>query len=317
MSDHYPVMLNEVLEAVDPQDGDVIVDGTFGAGGYTTAFLERANCTVIAIDQDPTALKTAEALKNKYGERFVFARGRFGDAVELVRQKGFKVIDGFVLDVGVSSMQIDQAERGFSFQKNGPLDMRMDTQDNPVTAQKLVMELPEEELANIIYQYGGERKSRHIAHRICLVRQEKEIKTTQELSEIVNSVIHRAPKDKINPATRTFQALRIAVNNELGELRKGLDSAEQLLDNNGRIVVVSFHSLEDSIVKNFFDEKSGRQVNQSRHLPSASLSSQDLPTFRVLKRKAVEATKEEVLLNPRSRSAKMRKAIRINQVEAA
>ncbi len=316
MTDHFPVMLTEVLASINPQDGDVIVDGTFGAGGYTSAFLDHAQCTVIAIDQDPAAVKQAEILKEKYGDRFIFARGRFGDAVALVRQSGFENIDGFVLDVGVSSMQIDQADRGFSFQKDGPLDMRMDTKDNNITAQKLVMELPEEELANIIYQYGGERKSRHIAHRICLKREEEDITTTKQLSDIINAVIPRGPKDKINPATRTFQALRIAVNDELGELQKGLEAAQALLNEEGRLVVVSFHSLEDSIVKNFLDKKSGRQVNQSRHLPAAQHDDTP-PFFRLIKRKAIEASDEEVSVNARSRSAKLRMAIRINTKVAA
>lgn len=311
MTDHFPVMLPEVMASINPKDGDVIVDGTFGAGGYTSAFLDHAKCTVIAIDQDPAAIKQAEVLKEKYGNRFVFARGRFGDAVELVQQSGFENIDGFVLDVGVSSMQIDQADRGFSFQQNGPLDMRMDTKDNNITAQKLIMELPEEELANIIYQYGGERKSRHIAHRICMVREEENITTTKQLSDIVNSVIPRGPKDKINPATRTFQALRIAVNDELGELQKGLEAGQALLKEEGRLVIVSFHSLEDSIVKNFFDEKSGRQVNQSRHLP-ATQHDMTPPSFRIVKRKAIEASNDEINVNARSRSAKLRMAIRIN-----
>jgi len=153
MDNHYPVMLNEVLEAINPQDGHVIVDGTFGAGGYTTAFLESSNCTVIAIDQDPSVFSTVKVVKEKYGDRFMFCHGGFGQAAELVRELGFKEVDGFVLDVGVSSMQIDQAARGFSFQKDGPLDMRMNTKDNQITAQKLIMELTEEELANIIYQY--------------------------------------------------------------------------------------------------------------------------------------------------------------------
>ncbi len=316
MTDHFPVMLPEVIASINPQDGDIIVDGTFGAGGYSSAFLDHADCIVIAIDQDPAAISRAEVLQEKYGSRFIFVRGRFSDAVELVHQSGFKNINGFVLDVGVSSMQIDQAERGFSFQQNGPLDMRMDTRDNDVTAQKLIMELPEEELANIIYQYGGERKSRHIAHRICKIREEENITTTKQLSDIINAVIPRGPKDKINPATRTFQALRIAVNDELGELRKGLDAAQTLLKEEGRLVVVSFHSLEDTIVKSFFDERSGRQVNQSRHLPT--MQHDDIPpSFRIIKRKAIEASNDEVDINARSRSAKLRMAVRINKKDVA
>ena len=311
---HYPVMLNEVLGAIEPRDGDVIVDGTFGAGGYTTAFLEAADCTVIAIDQDPAAVGRAKVVRDKYGERFVFARGRFGDAVSLVKQAGFERVDAFVLDVGVSSMQFDQAERGFSFQQDGPLDMRMDTQDNQVTARSLIAQLPEEELANVIYQYGGERLSRRIARKICLVREEEEIKTTARLSEVINSVVPRSPKDKINPATKTFQALRIAVNDELGELQRGLEGAEALLNDDGRLVVVAFHSLEDGIVKRFLDVKTGRVVNNSRHVPQAQLEPVE-KTFMVKKRKAMEADKDELSENPRSRSAKLRLAYRVRQEE--
>jgi len=315
MMSHYPVMLNEVIEAVNPQDGDVIVDGTFGAGGYTSAFLESANCTVIAIDQDPNALEVAKLLKEKYGERFIFARGCFGDAVSLVHDAGFKAIDAFVLDIGVSSMQIDQAARGFSFQKNGPLDMRMDTKDNKVTAASLIAELPEEDLANVLYEYGGERKSRHIARKICIARSEAEIKTTDHLSDIIQSVVPRLAKDKIHPATRSFQALRIAVNDELGELKRGLDASEKLLKDEGRLVVVTFHSLEDSIVKNFLDKKSGRLENASRHLPMEA-PREVVSTFCLKKRKAIEASSEEVAQNARSRSAKMRVAYRTKEAAA-
>lgn len=309
MTDHFPVMLQEVLEAVQPQDGDVIVDGTFGAGGYTRAFLNSADCTVIAIDQDPQAKVTAAQVEKEFGDRFVFMPGRFGDVVSLLKGRGFDHVDAFVLDIGVSSMQIDQAERGFSFQKSGPLDMRMNSEAGQ-TAADLVAGLSEEELANVIYQYGEERLSRRIARKIVEVRANEAIDTTEQLADIVRSVVPKSPKDKIDPATRTFQALRVAVNDELGELERALSASEVILNNGGRLVVVSFHSLEDRIVKKFLKEKSGNLGNQSRHLPQTQ--DEELPIFELIARKAVEASKEEVNSNSRSRSAKLRAAIRVN-----
>lgn len=307
MTAHYPVMLNEVLEGLDPQDGEVYVDGTFGAGGYTRAFLNAADCTVIAIDRDPSALKTAEKFAEEFGGRFIFVQGCFGDALELVNAAGFEKIDGFVLDVGVSSMQIDRAERGFSFRFDGPLDMRMG-QDG-MTAADIVNDTEEEDLANLIYKYGEERLSRRVAKRIVASRAQKPIETTFDLADVVRQAVPRSPKDKIDPATRTFQALRIAVNDELGELEKGLEAAESLLKTDGRLAVVSFHSLEDGIVKSFLFERSGRQVNASRHMP-AMVESKNLPSFILKKRKAIEASDVEIKENARSRSAKLRLAIR-------
>lgn len=307
MSNHYPVMLNEVLEGLNPQDGEVYVDGTFGAGGYTRAFLNAADCTVIAIDRDPNVLKTAEEFAKEFGGRFIFVSGCFGDALELVQSKGFKKIDGFVLDVGVSSMQIDEGARGFSFRFDGPLDMRMGQEG--LTAADVVNDTEEEDLANLIYKYGEERLSRRVAKRIVNARLTKKIETTFELADIIRQAVPRSPKDKIDPATRTFQALRIAVNDELGELERGLVAAEVLLKQEGRLVVVSFHSLEDGIVKAFLFERSGRQVNVSRHMPEQA-QNEALPTFVIKKRKAVEANQAEIKENARSRSAKLRLAIR-------
>ncbi len=307
MSNHYPVMLNEVLHGLGPQDGEVYVDGTFGAGGYTRAFLNAADCTVIAIDRDPSALKIAEELAQEFGGRFVFVQGCFGDALELVNKAGFEKVDGFVLDVGVSSMQIDQAERGFSFRFDGSLDMRMG-QDG-VTAADIVNDTEEEDLANLIYRYGEERLSRRIAKNIVTVRRDKKFETTFELADAVRQVVPRGPKDKIDPATRTFQALRIAVNDELGELERGLIAAESLLKNGGRLAVVSFHSLEDGIVKAFMYERSGYHANVSRHMPQ-QIEREVTPTFSLKKRKAIEASDEEVSENVRSRSARLRVAVR-------
>jgi 16S rRNA (cytosine1402-N4)-methyltransferase len=307
MSAHVPVMMNEVLHALGPQDGEVYVDGTFGAGGYSRAFLESADCTVIAIDQDPRAEDRAAKLSEDFGSRFIFVHGRFGDALEIVNKAGFEKVDGFVLDVGVSSMQIDRPERGFSFRENGPLDMRMDTAANDVTAEKLVAMLPEEQLANIIYQYGEERLSRRVARKIVEARKSETIDTTAKLAEIVRAVVPRS-KDGIDPATRTFQALRIAVNDELGELRRGLVAAEHLLKEGGRLVVVSFHSLEDGIVKSFLYERSGYAANASRHMPESAPAHPN--TFTLKKRKAIEPGGEEIAANTRSRSAKLRSAVR-------
>jgi 16S rRNA (cytosine1402-N4)-methyltransferase len=309
MNNHYPVMLNEVVSALAPKDGEVYVDGTFGAGGYTRAFLNAADCTVIAIDRDPNALKVAEKFTTEFGGRFIFVQGCFGDALELVNKAGFEKIDGFVLDVGVSSMQIDEAARGFSFRFDGPLDMRM-AQDGD-TAADLVNEMEEEALANVIYKYGEERLSRRIAKNIVKRRAEKKFETTTDLADVVRGVVPRKPQDKIDPATRTFQALRIAVNDELGELERGLEAAQNLLKGGGRLAVVSFHSLEDGIVKAFMYERSGRVANVSKYLPEDP-SAKKQSTFVLKKRKAVEASQEEVSENARSRSAKLRVAIRNN-----
>lgn len=310
MTDHYPVMLNEVLEHLSPKDGEVYVDGTFGAGGYSKAFLESTNCTVIAIDRDPAAMARANVLKENFGDRFIFVQGCFGDALELVKSAGYDQVDGFVLDLGVSSMQLDQAERGFSFRFDGPLDMRMDSSAE-ISATDIVNDTPEEDLANIIYKYGEERLSRRIAKKIVEVRGEEKIETTEKLADIIRSVVPRSPKDKIDPATRTFQALRIAVNDELGELERGLISAQGLLKEGGRLLVVSFHSLEDGIVKAFMYEKSGRRDNVSRHLP-AQMDDAPVPTITLPVRKAIDPTDAEIQQNSRSRSAKLRVAVRNN-----
>lgn len=307
---HFPVMLDEVVEALEPKDGGVYVDGTFGAGGYSRAFLEAADCTVIAIDRDLSAVERADELKQDFPERFIFVRGCFGDALELVNAAGFEKVDGFVLDVGVSSMQIDEADRGFSFRFEGPLDMRMDA-DSAVTAADIVNDYAQDDLADLIYQYGDERMSRRIARRIVEERHQDRIETTERLADIVRSVVPRSPKDKNDPATRTFQALRIAVNDELGELERGLRAAEKLLAEQGRLVVVSFHSLEDGIVKAFYYERAGYQANNSRHLPDAVQNS-NLPTFSLPFRKAKEPSQGEIEKNSRSRSAKLRLAIRNN-----
>lgn len=306
-SPHFSVMLSEVLSVLSPKDGEVYVDGTFGAGGYTRAFLEAANCTVIAIDRDPAAISRADAMKAEFGDRLIFVRGRFGDALELVRGAGYEQIDGFVLDVGVSSMQFDEANRGFSFRFDAPLDMRMDTGSGE-TAADLVNTMDEEDLANLIYKYGDERKSRYIARRIVEERANAPIETTLQLAGMIRDVVFKSPKDKIDPATRTFQALRIAVNDELGELEHGLMAAQELLKDGGRLVVVSFHSLEEGIVKSFLYERSGKTPNASRYLPVAASVAES--SFILSPKKPLDPSEEEISKNPRSRSARLRAAIR-------
>lgn len=296
---HIPVMLQEVLAALKPQKGEVYVDATFGNGGYTKAILEAADCKVIALDRDPTVKIRANEIKNMYGGRFEFRAGQFGDFADLVPEK----INGAVFDIGVSSMQLDEAERGFSFSKEGELDMRMS--QSGLSAKDIVNTYGEQELADLIYQYGEERKSRQIARQIAEYRKHKEIETTTELAEIIYKVIHKK-FGEIDPATRTFQALRIAVNDELGELSRGLSGAANRLLKNGRLVVVDFHSLEDRIVKKFFNENGGRRVRVSKYAPELV---QDEHLFAEVSKVIVPAA-EECAQNPRARSAKLRYAIR-------
>lgn len=307
-----PVMLNEVLDYMNPEDGKVYVDGTFGAGGYSRALLEAADCVVVAIDRDETALEAAEALKSLFPSRFHFVQGCFGDVVGLTASLGFEKIDGFVLDIGVSSMQIDQAERGFSFRYDGPLDMRMGRAMGGESAADLVNAMEQDDLANIIYNYGEERYSRRVARAIVLRRAERPFETTLDLADVVRKVLPYSKKDKIDPATRTFQALRIAVNDELGELERALEASESLLRHNGRLVVVTFHSLEDRVVKNFMKEKCGANSRVSRYAPIVE-TPVELSPFSLLTRKAVLAGGDEVKVNPRSRSAKLRAVRRCRQ----
>ncbi len=308
---HYPVMLPEVLDALSPKDGGVYVDGTFGAGGYSRAILDMADCMVYAIDRDPDAIDRACLVKEEYGSRFKFLSGCFGDVGMLLSDAGVDCVDGFVLDVGVSSMQIDQLERGFSFRFDGLLDMRMDNSSDVQTAADIVNNYDAKDLANIIYEYGQERLSRRIAKAIVSRRNEKEFKTTGDLAEVVRSIVPKKPNDKIDPATRTFQALRIAVNDELGELDRALSASEDILTDGGRLVVVSFHSLEDRRVKNFLRDKSGSVDKGSRHLP-VQCYEKDPAIFELpMRNKAIKPSKEEVEENPRSRSARLRYAIKL------
>lgn len=311
---HVPVLLREVLEGLQPRDGGLYVDGTFGAGGYTRGILEAADCTVVGIDRDPEAIPRGEAVASAHPGRFTLIPGRFGDMAALLPANGVPgPVDGVALDIGVSSMQIDEAERGFSFAKDGPLDMRME-KAGP-SAADLVNTEDETALANLIYTYGEERHSRRVARAIVERRTEQPFARTADLADVVRRVVRKS-KDGIDPATRTFQALRIAVNDELGELERGLDAAERLLAPGGRLAVVTFHSLEDRVVKQFMRTRSGRTGGVSRHLPSTG-SEGPAPTFREITRKAIAASDDEARANPRARSAKLRVAERTEAAPSA
>lgn len=301
---HVPVLAREVIEALDPRDGGRYVDGTFGGGGYTTAMLDRANCRVIAIDRDPDAIAAGRLLAERYAPRLQLIEGRFGDMAELLSAEGVDDVDGVTLDLGVSSMQFDRAERGFSFRGNGPLDMRMEKRGP--SAADLVNEADEAELADIFWRYGEERRSRRVAHAIVEARKVKRIETTGELAEIVRRAVGFSAKDESDPATRAFQALRIAVNDELGELERGLAAAESVLAPGGRLAVVSFHSLEDRAVKEFVRMRAGRTPSPSRHAPPRAAERK--ATLRDLSRKPVSPSESEVAANPRARSARLRVA---------
>lgn len=303
---HTPVLLKEVLEALRPKDGGIYVDGTFGAGGYARGLLECARCRVWGIDRDPAAIAAGAALARRYDGRLELVEGRFGEMDGLLRARGVEAADGVALDLGVSSMQIDQPERGFSFRFDGPLDMRMD-QSGP-TAAELISRTGERELADIIFTYGEERRARAIARAIVAARAEAPIRTTGRLAEIVRKAAGPRGEDKIDPATRTFQALRIRINDELGELGRGLTAAESLLTPGGRLAVVSFHSLEDRTVKEFLRRRAGAAPGGSRHLPRPAREA--APSFRLLSRTAITAGESELAVNPRARSARLRAAER-------
>jgi 16S rRNA (cytosine1402-N4)-methyltransferase len=313
---HVPVMLAEVLQALAPKDGGVYVDGTFGAGGYARAILERADCTVYAIDRDPEAFARATAMARDFPGRLIPKLGRFGAVRDILESCSVASVDGLVLDLGVSSPQLDDARRGFSFRRDGPLDMRMGHEGR--SARDVVNGASEAELADIIYSYGEERASRRIAKRIVAARREKPIETTLELANIVHEALPMHGGMKTDTATRTFQALRIYVNDELGELDRALEAAETLLKTSGRLVVVSFHSLEDWRVKEFLRRHSGREARGSRHLPHVSQPGADaVPAlFDVPERQGLKPTEEETARNPRARSARLRYGVRCD-TEAA
>ncbi len=302
---HTPVLLTEVVAALAPRAGSIIVDGTFGAGGYSRAFLDAAPCRVYGIDRDPDQIARAAALQDQSGGRLTVIEGRFGSMDSLLAERGVNAVDGVALDIGVSSMQLDEPERGFSFRHDAPLDMRME-RAGP-TAADTVNELPEEELADIIWRLGEERHSRRVARAIVAARKGEPITTTSGLADVVRGAVPRS-RDGIDPATRTFQALRIHVNDELGELDRGLSAAERLLHEGGRLAVVSFHSLEDRAVKDFLRRRSSAPARPSRHLPP--LAAGRAPSFTLLEKKPIAPTSAEVAANPRARSARLRVAER-------
>ncbi len=297
---HIPVMLAEVLAALEPAPGKVILDGTFGAGGYTSALLD-AGSDVIALDRDPAAIATGQALTAAAGGRLKLIHSRFSELAEHAPDEG---LDGVVLDIGVSSMQIDEAERGFSFQKKGPLDMRMSA--SGVTAADVVNRAKVSDLIRIFGFLGEEKQAGRIARAIEKRRAEQPFETTRDLAGLIETVVPRKAKDKIHPATRVFQALRIFVNDELGELAKALFAAERVLKPGGRLVVVTFHSLEDRIVKAFLQDRAGK-AGGSRHLPMVAARA---ATFTPVGKSMIAASDEESSRNPRARSAKLRAGIR-------
>jgi len=299
---HVPVMLSEVVRLLAPRSGGVYLDGTFGGGGYATAFLEAAPCTVWAIDRDPEAIARGASLAARFPGRLHLINGRFGDMLDLLAERGITTLDGVVLDLGVSSFQLDDPARGFSFRSDGPLDMRMGS--GGPTAADLVNTLPERELADLLFELGEERASRRIAREIVTARGQAPIASTARLASIIRGVM---PPDRsgIDRATRSFQALRIRVNDELGEIERALDNASRLLSPGGRLIVVSFHSLEDRIVKRFMADAAGRAPSPSRHDPRG-LTTRAAPRFRLLTARPLRPGTAETTANPRARSARLR-----------
>jgi 16S rRNA (cytosine1402-N4)-methyltransferase len=300
---HIPVLGPPALAFLNVHEGGVYIDGTFGAGGYTRAILDAANCKVIGIDRDQTAIALGADLVEQAGGRLTLVEDRFSNLAAVASDCGAAQVDGIVLDVGVSSMQLDRAERGFSFRHDGPLDMRM-SGEGP-SAADVVNAASERDLATIIYILGEERFSRGIARAIVKARAEGPVATTRALADIVASAVRTRPTD-IHPATRTFQALRIFVNDELGELAQALGAAEQTLKPGGRLAVVSFHSLEDRIVKSFLASRAETRGG-SRHAPEIKRAA---PSFTVLTKRPVVADEAEIARNPRARSAKLRAGAR-------
>lgn len=300
---HVPVLVHQVIDYLAPREGSVIVDATFGAGGYTRAILATPGARVFGIDRDPSAIENGAMLAAESGGRLTLAQARFSEMDAVAARSGITTVDGVVFDLGVSSMQLDSAARGFSFRLEGPLDMRMGAEG--ANAADVVALATEQELAAIIATLGEERHARAVARAIVAARAEQPLHTTAQLAQVVTRVVRSRPGD-IHPATRTFQALRIFVNEELGELAAGLASAERLLKPGGRLVVVSFHSLEDRIVKTFLADRS-KVTGPSRHQPDIVPAAM---SFRLLTRRPVTPDEAEIAANPRARSAKLRAAER-------
>ena len=311
---HTPVMLSEVIAVLTPRDGGVYLDGTFGAGGYTRAILEAAKATVYGIDRDPEAVARAAELVRRHAGRLTVIAGRFGDMDRELHARDISAVEGIALDLGVSSMQLDTPERGFSFRFDAELDMRMEgpAGSSQPSAADVVNDMAEEELAEIIRRFGEERRARQVARAIAAARRQGRIERTGQLAEIVRGAVPRRPREAagIDSATRTFQALRIYVNDELGELERGLRAAERLLAPGGRLAVVAFHSLEDRIVKAFLRQRSGMESRGPRHLPEALDETRQTPTFKLLFKGACRPSQAECDANPRARSARLRAAER-------
>ena len=308
---HRPVMVREVLRALEPRDGAIYLDGTFGAGGTTQALLAAADCRVWAIDRVPEAVRRGETLAPRFQNRLTVIEGRFGDMDALVMARDLETVDGITLDLGVSSPQLDRPERGFSFREEGPLDMRMsgpDSDDGP-TAAEVVNTYPEAEIADILWRFGEERRSRAIARAIVARRKDAPFATTTQLADLVRAILRRVPGGT-DPATRTFQALRIFVNDELGELDRGLQAAETLLCPGGRLAVIAFHSLEDRKVKDFLRARSARGGGGSRHRPAKPDDAAPAASFSLLFKGALKPQEDEIRINPRARSARLRAAVR-------
>jgi len=300
---HIPVLGREAVDMLAPRESGIYIDATFGAGGYSRSILGTQGTRVIGIDRDRSAIAGGFDLVEQSNGRLILVEDRFSNLAEICAGQGVDAVDGVVMDVGVSSMQLDQAGRGFSFRLDGPLDMRM--ANHGPTAADVIARASEAELADVIYLFGEERHSRAVAHAIVAARKEAPIATTRALADIVSRVVRSKPGD-IHPATRTFQGLRIFVNEELDELQTALEAAERVLRRGGRLAVVSFHSLEDRIVKDFFNAR-GKTGGGSRHLPQVK---QAVPSFRLLTKRPVTPGEAEVAANPRARSAKLRAAER-------
>ncbi|CAA15017.1 16S rRNA (cytosine(1402)-N(4))-methyltransferase RsmH [Rickettsia prowazekii] len=301
---HIPVMLSEVLAVLAPKGYESYLDCTFGAGGYSNAILNSCYCSVTSLDRDPNVIESVEKIKQDYGERFNFIKTNFADSFRKLKHKKF---DGIVMDLGVSSMQLDIADRGFSFLYDGPLDMRMSVQG--FSAEEFVNTADEEEIADVIYKYGNESLSRRIAKSIVEYRKTARIDSTRKLAEIVRYSIGFR-KGKIDSATKTFQAIRIYINNELEELEQFLANVKNILKKDGRLVVVSFHSLEDRIVKNFFKENSEKQVARSKYAKD-EIKIDPNKWLKIITPKVLTPSSQEIRLNVRARSAKLRAAKKI------
>ncbi|MBP7710483.1 MAG: 16S rRNA (cytosine(1402)-N(4))-methyltransferase RsmH [Rickettsiales bacterium] len=304
---HQPVLLKEMLENLAPKKGEVYLDATFGAGGYSRAILESADCKLYAVDRDESAKNFAAILEKDFPKNFTFLRGKFSESAELLAEKNVTELDGMVLDIGVSSMQFDDKERGFSFDSEARLDMRMD-QQGALTAFEVVNEFSEEELTQIIKEFGEEPKAKLIARKIVETRKTAPIVSCSDLAKIVRSFYYGY--FKTDPATKTFQALRIFVNQELDELKAALASSVTLLKKGGRLVVVSFHSLEDQIVKNFLKKEAGLDQTVSRYSPEIAPTNL-VKNFQIITRSVIAPSEAEIAANPRARSSRMRVAVKL------